>query len=88
MKVKNRRGDEAEAKVKKCSIRKASVLCFSLELMPLSSLKRSERWQASELNVDNWNDNCEAKNEAKSPRPLRGLQVDSSFTRNVPYAVR
>ena len=30
----------------------------------------------SELNVDNWNDNCEAKSEAKSPRPLRGLQVD------------
>ena len=27
----------------------------------------------SELNVDNWNDNCEAKSEAKSPRPLRGL---------------
>ena len=30
----------------------------------------------SELNVDNWNDNCEAKSEAKRPRPLRGLQVD------------
>ena len=29
MKVKNRRGDEAEAKVKKCSIRKASVLFFT-----------------------------------------------------------
>ena len=42
----------------------------------------------SELNVDKWNDNCEAKSEAKSPRPLRGLQVDSSRTRNVPYAVR
>ena len=42
----------------------------------------------SELNADNWNDNCEAKSEAKSPRPLRGLQVDSSLTRNVPYAVR
>ena len=28
----------------------------------------------SELNVDNWNDNCEAKSEAKSP--LRGLQID------------
>ena len=42
----------------------------------------------SELNVDNWNDNCEAKSEAKSPRLLRGLQVDSSLTRNVPYAVR
>ena len=41
----------------------------------------------SKLNVDNWNDNCEAKSEAKRPRPLRGLQVDSSLTRNVPYAV-
>ena len=29
----------------------------------------------SELNVDNWNDNCEAKSEAKRPRTLRGLQV-------------
>ena len=36
---------------------------------------------ASELNVDNWNDNCEAKSEAKSPRPLRGLQVDFSLLR-------
>ena len=42
----------------------------------------------SELNVDNWNDNCEAKSEAKSPRRLRGLQVDFSLTRNVSYAVR
>ena len=42
----------------------------------------------SELNVDDWNDNCEAKSEAKSPRPLRGLQVDFSLTRNVSYAVR
>ena len=33
--------------------------------------------------VDNWNDNCEAKSEEKSPRPLRGLQVDFSLTRNV-----
>ena len=41
----------------------------------------------SELNVDNWNDNCEAKSEAKSPRPLRGLQVDSSLTCNVSYVV-
>ena len=38
----------------------------------------------SELNVDN----CETKSEAKSPRPLRGLQVDFSLTRNVSYAVR
>ena len=43
---------------------------------------------SSELNVDNWNDNCEAKSDAKSPRPLRGLQVDFSLTRNVSYAVR
>ena len=43
---------------------------------------RSSVWN-SELNVDNWNDNCEAKSEAKSPRPLRGFQVDSSLTRNV-----
>ena len=42
----------------------------------------------SELNVDNWNDNCETKSEAKSPRPLRGLQVDFSLTRNVSYALR
>ena len=42
----------------------------------------------SELNVDNWNDNCEAKIEGKSPRPSRGLQVDFSLTRNVSYAVR
>ena len=42
----------------------------------------------SELNVDNWNDNCEAKSEAKRPRPLRGLQVDFSLTRDVSYAVR
>ena len=42
----------------------------------------------SELNVDNWKDSCEAKSEAKRPRPLRGLQVDFSLTRNVSYAVR
>ena len=42
----------------------------------------------SEPNVDNWNDNCEAKSEAKSRRPLRGLQVDFNLTRNVSYAVR
>ena len=45
------------------------------------------RGPTSELNVDNCNDNCEAKSEAKSPRPLRGLQVDSNLTRNVSYAV-
>ena len=43
---------------------------------------------SSELNVDNWNDNCEEKSEAKRPRPLRGFQVDFSLTRNVSYAVR
>ena len=50
---------------------------------------RMRAWSrhSSELNVDNWNDNCEAKSEAKRPRPLRGLQVDSSLTRNVSYAV-
>ena len=37
----------------------------------------------SELNVDNWNDNCEAKSEAKRPRPLRGLQVDFSLLRGL-----
>ena len=37
-------------------------------------------YRPSELNVDNWNDNCKAKSEAKSPRPLRGLQVDFSLT--------
>ena len=42
----------------------------------------------SELNVDNWNDNCEEKSEGKSPRPLRGFQVDFSLTRNVSHAVR
>ena len=41
-----------------------------------------------ELNVDNWNDNCEAKSDAKSLRPLRGLQVDFSLTRNASYVVR
>ena len=43
---------------------------------------------SSELNVDNWNDKCEAKSETKSHRTLRGLQVDFSLTRNVSYAVR
>ena len=42
----------------------------------------------SELNVDNWNDNCEAKSEAKSPRLLRGFQVDFSLICNVSYAVK
>ena len=50
-------------------------------------LYRYKKAKTSELNVDNWNGNCEAKSEAKSPRPLRGLQVDFSLTRNVPYAV-
>ena len=47
-----------------------------------------KRGQLSELNVDNWNDNCEVKSEAKSHRPLRGLQVDFSLPRNVSHAVR
>ena len=42
----------------------------------------------SELNVDNWNDNCEAKSEGESPMPLRVLHVDFSLTCNVPYAIR
>ena len=50
--------------------------------------RKLEKPLPSELNVDNWNDNCEAKSEAKSSRPSRGFQVDSSLTRNVPYAVR
>ena len=49
---------------------------------------RNVQIHPSELNVDNWNDNCEAKSEAKSPRPLPGFQVDFSLTRNVSYAVR
>ena len=53
-----------------------------------SNLHLENEAGSSELNVDNWNDNCEAKSEAKSPRPLRGLQVDFSLTRNVSYAVR
>ena len=47
-----------------------------------------EEAQSSEFNVDNWNDNCEVKKLAQSPRPLRSLQVDFSLTRNVSYAVR
>ena len=39
-----------------------------------------------ELNVDNWNDNCEAKSEAKRPRPLRGFQVD--FNSHVMFLTR
>ena len=34
--------------------------------------------------MDNWNDNCEARSEAKSPRPLRGLQVDFSLPHFLP----
>ena len=50
--------------------------------------RRFDLGVTSELNEDNWNDNCEAKTEAKSPKPLRGLQVDFSLTRYVSYAVR
>ena len=53
-----------------------------------ATIKMSELGRISELNVDNWKDNCEAKSEAISPRPLRGFQVDFSLTRNVSYAVR
>ena len=60
-------------------------LTFISELSPSAILFRVG---SSELNEDNWNDNCEAKSEAKSPRPLRGLQVDLSLTGNVSYAVR
>ena len=54
----------------------------------LHLLAKHEQGKTSELNVDNWNDNCEAKSEAISPRTLRDLQVDFSLTRNVSYAVR
>ena len=49
------------------------------------SVHSVRRAASGELNVDNWNDNCEAKSEAKSPRPLRSLHVDFSLTRNVSY---
>ena len=72
-----------------------SIVCVSFLYLRMCVLAvtngpRLHRGQPSELNVDNWNDNCEAKSEAKSPRPLRGLQVDFSLTRigNVSYAVR
>ena len=56
----------------------------------LSMTSHSYIWRGicSELIVDNWNDNCDAKSKAKCPRPLRGLQVDFSLTRNVSNAVR
>ena len=59
-----------------------------MEVLSYVGFSPPARFLRSELNVDNWNDNCEAKSEAKSPRPLRGLQVDFSLTRNVSYAVR
>ena len=58
--------------------------CLSAVFSPLLSKQEF----TSELNVDNWNDNCEAKSEAKSPRLLRGLQVDFNLTRNFSYAAR
>ena len=62
------------------------TVCFRYKRIPtVTSLQPTS---TSELNVDNWNDNCEANSEAKSPRPLRGFQVDFSLTRNVSYAVR
>ena len=56
----------------------------------LSMTSHSYIWRGicSELIVDIWNDNCDAKSKAKCPRPLRGLQVDFSLTRNVSNAVR
>ena len=49
---------------------------FFCQIGPLSRDTACTLRRFSELNVDNWNDNCEAKSEAKSPRPLRGLQVE------------
>ena len=48
------------------------LFCDATEISNMAACGHS-----SELNVDNWNDNC----EAKSPRPLRGLQVDFSLLR-------
>ena len=63
------------------------IICNSQHFCATQVVRKT--WRVTrELNVDNWNDNCEAKSEAKTPRPLRGLQVDSSLTRNVSYAVR
>ena len=57
-------------------------------LSPLSSKVKPAVGQcySSELNVDNWNDNCEAKSEEKSPWLLRDLQVD--FSPNVMFLIR
>ena len=49
-------------------IRKARYLWFTDSVTFIVLLRPSE------LNVDKWNDNCEAKSEAKSPRPLRVFQ--------------
>ena len=56
------------------SLWKNCIDCFEVNLawaMPTNA----EKVKISELNVDNWNDNCEAKSEAKRPRPLRGLHI-------------
>ena len=79
--------DTHPLKVKVTSRRLAAVSRTNIRGLTHAQTKYL-RVPASELNVDNWNDNCEAKSEAKSPRPLRGLQVDFSLTCNVSYAVR
>ena len=53
-----------------------STISHKMKYLP----RRGRQPPSSELNVDNWKDNCEAKSKAKSPRPLRGLQVDFSLT--------
>ena len=59
----------------------SSIYIWSEIFRSPSEAKYGGQWGPSELNVDNGNDNCEAKSEAKSPRPLRGLQVDFSLLR-------
>ena len=59
-----------------------SIAFFSPMLGQKKAIRESRsQFKISELNVDNGNDNCEAKSEAKRPRSLHGFQVD--FTRNV-----
>ena len=60
----------------------------SLHIQDGGALLFTSRWmQYSELNVDNWNDNCEAKSEAKSPMPLRGNYV-TCYMLHVTYVYR
>ena len=65
-----------------------TLLYFYFKTDTFINSGHNQFYSISELNVDNWNDNSEAKSEAKRPRPLRGFQVDFSLTRNVSYAVR